>query len=273
MKNFLFIISLFLFAIGYSQHDQEFEPTFYSEISEKVASKSYYIVKFGNPSEVIVNDTIFMANSETWIEKNTYTFNSNFEMLVKKYLNNEFVADEIIHLDSIKRILNYKGNLKYEGGKWYITKVNYQYLKDKKIKEKINDSGETYLRYTVTYDSINNPTLIEHTIVGPDKTRLQNINYDYANSQFILMDFNYQGRLEEEIKGNINSNYILEKNENGDITKMYWILTDKTEPFIYEIDYEYDENGNWIKLIKNVLSPDGTIKPYCRTYREIKYKN
>jgi|TARA_R110002126_G_scaffold289763_1_gene445424 hypothetical protein len=272
MSKLPFIFLLFITLFGYSQN-QESEPTFYSEIAERVAPKTYYSVKFGNPAEVIVNDTIFMANSETWIEKNTYTFKSDFEMLVKKYRDNEFIADEIIQLDSNKRILNYEGNLKYEGGKWYVTKVNYQYLKGKKIKEKINDSGEIYMRYTVTYDSINNPTLIEHTIVGPDKTRLQNINYDYANSQFILMDFNYQGRLEEEIKGNINSDYVLEKNENGDITKMYWILTDKTEPFIHEISYEYDEKGNWIKLIKNVISPDGTEKPYHRTYREIKYKN
>ena len=272
MNKILLVLFLLITATGSSQH-QTSEPNFYSEIAEKVASKAYYNVKFGNPSEVTVKDTIFMANSDTWIEKNTYIFKSNFEMLVKKYRDNEFIADEIIKLDSNKRILNYEGNLKYEGGKWYITKVKYQYFKRKKIKEKVNDSDEIYLRYTVTYDSLNNPTLIEHTIVGPDKSRLQNINYDYANSQFILMDFNYQGQLEEEIRGNINSDYILEKNENGDITKMYWILTDKTEPFIHEINYEYDEKGNWIKLIKDVISPNGTKKPYHRTYREIKYKN
>ncbi|WP_396148665.1 hypothetical protein [Flavobacterium sp.] len=272
MGKLSFIILLFITLFGYSQN-QESEPTFYSEIAEKVASKAYYNVKFGNPSEVVVNDTIFMANSETWIEKNIYTFKSDFEMLVKKYRDNEFIADEIIQLDSDKRILKYFGNLKYEGEKWYITKVNYEYLKRKKIKEKMNDLGEIYMRYTVTYDSINNPTLIEHTIVGTDKSRLQNINYDYSNSQFIIMDFNYQGRLEEEIKGNINSNFVIETNDNGDVTKMYWILTDKKEPYIHEIDYEYDEKGNWIRLIKNVISPNGIKRPYHRTYRKIKYKN
>lgn len=273
MNKIPFILFLLITTVGYSQYDQEFEPTFYSEIAERVAPRNYYSVKFGNPAEVIVNDTIFLANSETWIENNIYSFKSVKEMLVKKYRNNELIAEEIIELDSNNRILNYEGNLKYKGGKWYITKVKYQYQENKKIKEKINDSGETYLRYTVKYDSLKNPIEIEHTIVGLDHTRLQTVNYDYPNSKFILMDFNYHGRLEEEIKGNINSDYVLEKNENGDITKLYWILTDKIEPFIHEIDYEYDEKGNWIKLIKNVISPDGTKKPYYRTYREIKYKN
>lgn len=272
MNKLPFIFLLFITLFGYSQN-QESEPTFYSEIAERVAPKTYYSVKFGNPAEVVVNDTIFMANSETWIEKNVYSFKSSREMLVKKYRDNELIADEIIELDSNNRILNYEGNLKYEGGKWYVTKVKYQYQENKKIKEKINDSGETYLRYTVKYDSLKNPTEIEHTIVGPDHSRLQSVNYDYPNSEFILMDFNYQGRLEEEIKGNINSDFIIETNQNGDTTKMYWILTDKNEPYIHEIDYEYDEKGNWIKLIKNVISPDGTKKPYHRTYRQIKYKN
>jgi hypothetical protein len=272
MSKPLIIFLLFNTLFVYSQN-QDSEPTFYTEISEKFTSKAYYNVKFGSPFEVIVNDTIFMVNSETWIEKNTYTFKSDYEMVVKKYRDNEFIADEIIQLDSNKRILNYEGNLKYEGGKWYMTKVKYRYQENKKIKEKINDSGETYLRYTVKYDSLKNPTEIENTIVGPDYKRLQSVNYDYPNSKFILMDFNYQGQLEEEIKGSINSDFIIETNQYGDPTKMYWILTDKNEPFIHEIDYEYDEKGNWIKLIKNVISPDGTKKPQHRTYREIKYKN
>lgn len=272
MSKLPFILLLFITFFGYSQN-QESEPTFYSEIAERVAPKTYYKVKFGIPIEIIVNDTIFMANSETWIEKNVYNFKSSNKMLVKKYRDSKLVADEIIELDSNNRILNYEGNLKYEGGKWYITKVKYQYQENKKIKEKINDSGETYLRYTVKYDSLKNPTKIEHTIVGPDNTRLQVVNYDYVNSKFILMDFNYQGRLEEEVKGNINSDFIIETNQNGDVTKMYWVLTDKSEPFIHEMNYEYDEKGNWVKLIKNVISPDGTKKPYHRTYRKIKYKN
>ncbi|MEC7264196.1 MAG: hypothetical protein VXW38_10680 [Bacteroidota bacterium] len=272
MNKIPYILLLFIVHIGHSQ-SQTSEPTFYSEIAEKFAPKAYYNLKFGNPSEVIVKDTIFMANSETWIEKNIYKFKSEKKISTQKYRNNEYIADEIIELDSMKRILSYEGNLKYEGGEWYVTKIKYQYQENEKIKEKINDSGETYMRYTVKYDSQKNPIIIEHTIVGPDKSKLQTINYDYPNSKFILMDFNYQGQLEEEIKGSINSDYVIEFNENGDITKQYWILTDKNQPYIHISNYEYDEKGNWIKLIKIVLGPDGTKKPYHHTYREIKYLN
>ena len=130
-----FLLLFFTSTIGYSQ-PPESEPTFYSEITERVAPRDYYIVKFGIPTEVIINDTIFMANSETWIEKNVYSFNTRGdEMLVKKYRNGLLIADERIELDPNNRILNYEGNLKYEDGKWYITKVKYKY-ETKKLKKK-----------------------------------------------------------------------------------------------------------------------------------------
>jgi len=267
-----FLIILFISTVGYSQY-QESEPTFYSEIAERAAPRDYFKVKFGNPTKVIVNDTIYMEDSKTWIEKNIYNFKSRHEMQVKKYRDGELVANETIKLDSDNRIINYVGNLKYEGGKWYVTKVKYKYEKNKKTKEKINDAGETYMRYVIKYDSLKNPTVIENTIVGPNSTSMKTVNYDYSNGKFILMDFNYQGRLVDEIKGNINPDFIIRTNKSGDVTKMYWILTDKNEPFFHEIDYQYDDKGNWIKMVRNIVSPDGTKKPYHRTYRTIKYKD
>ena len=84
-----------------------------------------------------------------------------------------------------------------------------------------------------------------------------------------MIDFNYNGQLIEELKGNINSNFIIDKNENGDITKMYWILTNKDDPYIHEIEYEYDEKGNWIGLFKYIVNPKGEKKINQRVYREI----
>ena len=265
---FLFFIT----SIAYSQH-QESEPTFFSEISERITPKDYYNIKFGTPKEVIVHDSIFLINSEIWVNKNIYNFKSPKKIDIKRYKNDEFVADEKIELDFNNKVLNYIGNLKYEGEKWYVTKFKYRYENKKKIKEKINDSGETYLRYTVEYDSLKNPILFTNTIIGtPNSNKLQSIKYDYKKNSFILMDFNYEGQLNNEIKGFINSDYIISKNEFGDITKMYWILTDKKEPYIHEIEYDYDKKGNWIKMVKSILSPDGTRKPFHKTYRKIEYK-
>lgn len=269
MYKFLTIILISTF--GFLQ-SQESEPTFFSEIAERVYPKDYYNIKHGIASKITVKDTTFMVNGEKWIEKNVYSFIDSKKLLVKKYRKNELVADEIILLDSHNRIIDYRGNLKYEDDKWYMTLLKYTYKRNKKIKEKINDSGETYMKYSVKYDKLKNPTLIKHEIVSPKHTRFQAINYDYRNDKFVLMDFNYDGKLKKEEKGFINSNYIISKNKYGDITKMYWILTDKNEPHTHEIFYDYDQNGNWIKMIRNVISPNGSKKPYHRTYRTIEYK-
>lgn len=272
MKKLQLLFLLFITTFGHSQH-QESEPTFYTEILERVAFEDFYNVKFGDPLKVVAFDTTYTKYSEPSFKKTIYSFKNRKDLIVKKYKNDELVGDEILELDSINRILNYKGNLKYEGEKWYETNVKYKYTSRLKIKEKINDSGETYLRYIVEYDSLKMPLKIEHIIVDSESSKLQAIDYDYPNRKFILMDFNYNGQLVNELKGNFNSDFIIEKNEQGDVTKMYWVLGDMNEPYIHHMEYTYDEKGNWIRIIKNILGPDGTVEPFHRTYRKIEYKN
>jgi len=272
MNKLLLILLLFITVFGYSQH-QESEPTFYNEILKRVALEDFYNIKYGKPSKVVVHDTTYTKYSEPSFKKTIYSFETERKLLVKKYKSDELVADEILELDSNNRILNYEGNSKFGGGEWYVTKVRYKYELGLKIKEKINDSGQTYMRYIVKYDSLKMPIKIEHIIVGAESMQLQAIDYDYANRKFILMDFNFNGQLVNETKGNFNSDFIIEKNERGDVTKMYWILGDMNEPYIHLMEYTYDEKGNWIKIIKNILGPDGTIEPFHRTYRNIEYKN
>lgn len=270
-KNITFIL-LFLSIQIFSQ-SQEIEPTFYSEISEIVSSKDYYKVKFGNPQTIIVLDTTFAYSSKILTEKIVYDFKTKSRIEIEKFKQSELSAKELIDLDSKNRIISYRGNIKYNSGNWYETVVKYEYKKKKKIKKKINDAGEVYLKYIVFYDKLNFPIKIESTIAGTEDTRMQVVNYDYKNSKFTLMEFNYQGKLENETKGDFNQKYIVKTNKMNDPTEMYWILTDIKEPYFHELNYKYDSNGNWIEFTKVLRKPNGEKETLQKVFREINYKN
>ena len=269
MKKITIIIFLLSFC---SINAQEQEPDFYSEIYDKYASRNYYEVENGKPSLIEVNDTIFYGSSKKWIEHNIYTFHKPNEILVKKYRNDSLAKDVKYKLDSKSRIIKYEGNIKYSKGEWYVTRLNFSYEPNKKITEKINRFGKIYMRYEVNYDSIKNPIFIKSTIVGgPESSSFENINYDYKNGIFVRSEFNYDGKIRNEEEGFINVNYVIDRNKFNDITKMYWITSNKEDKIIYDIEYEYDDNGNWTKMIKSYSEGEQPKKTYSKTYRQIKY--
>lgn len=271
MNKIIIIIFLSSFC---SIKAQEQEPDFYSEIYEKYLPRNNYVVKNGKLISIEVNDTILLRNSEKWIEHNIYTFEKPNEILVKKYRNDSLAKDEKYNLDSKSRIIKYEGNIKYSKGEWYVTRLNFSYETNKKITEKINRFGQIYMRYEVNYDSLKNPTRIKSTIVGgPNSSRLENINYDYKNRIFVRSEFDFDGNIRNEEEGFINTDYIIDRNEYNDIIKMYWVISNKKDKIIYHIDYEYDDFGNWIKIIKSYSEGEEPKKVYSKTYRKIKYKN
>ncbi|WP_299246204.1 hypothetical protein [uncultured Aquimarina sp.] len=269
MNNIILITCLFFLFLT---NAQESEPTFYSEIYDKYAPRDYYLLKKGKPNSIKVNDTVFLRNSEKWIEENIYTYEKPNKVIVKKFRKDSLTKDEIYHLDSNNRMIKYEGNIKYSKGEWYVTKLNFAYDTGKKIIEKINRFGQIYMRYEVNYDSIKNPTLIKSTIVGPNNFRLENINYDYSNGIFVRSEFNFDGKIRNEEEGFINLDYVIEKNKFGDITKMYWVTSDKKDRIIYDVEYIYDNKNNWITMIKTLSEGGKPKKVYSKTHREIQYK-
>ncbi|QCX40601.1 hypothetical protein FF125_19955 [Aureibaculum algae] len=269
MKIIFFIISLT--TVSFLQA-QEQEPTVYSEIFDNYSPRNYYRVKNGQPNNLTINDTIILNKSETWIEKNIYTFESPNKILVKKFRNDSLAKDEIYKLDSIGRLINYEGNIKYSKGEWYITRLNFTYESNKKIIEKINRFGKIHMRYEVEYDSLKNPIILRDIIVGPDYTKLESVKYDYKHGIFTHMDFNYDGNLSKEEEGYINLDYVIDRNKFGDITRMYWMTSNKQDNIIYDIEYVYDQFNNWIKMVK-ILNTGNTKKVYSKTYRKINYNN
>jgi len=265
---FIFFISNFLFLQG-----QEREPSIYTEIINSHLPKNNYSLKNGIPKEITIIDTLNLYNNETWIKKNKYTYLTKDKIQVTKYKNNELSAEEIIKIDKENRIIDYDGNIKYNDGKWFMTRINYIYEKNKKTIEKINDFGEIYIRYSIEYDKFKNPAVIKFDIVGPNYERLETADYDYKNGVFMILEFGYDGRLENETKGFINTDYVISKNQNNDITKMYWITSDKKDNIFHEFDYEYDKKGNWIKKIRTIITPNEPKKIISSTYRKIIYKN
>lgn len=53
-----------------------------------------------------------------------------------------------------------------------------------------------------------------------------------------------------------NPNYLIQENEFGDITEMYWPTAKKGSNAVHIIEYKYDKKGNWIRIKKILTTPE-----------------
>lgn len=242
-------------------------------MADKCFPKDFYTVKNGHPSTIVFYDTIQRVNSEKWTERTNYTFKKNTEILVKKFKNDSLIKDEKYHLDSKGRIVKYVGDWKHRKGEWFNKKLKFSYEKNKKIIEQLNTLDQTTERCEVHYNRFKDPTRIETTIVGSDHFKLEDLKYDYINGTYIHLKTDSYGNPTHKESGVFNVDYVIEKNEFDDITKMYWITSNKKKKIIYHIDYEYDISGNWIKKITSRTENGVSKKIVSKAYRTITYKN
>lgn len=277
MNNIVSVLCLI--NVFFLQAQSLIKPTLDSEILEKYVLKPHFKLSAGEASKILILDTIYFDDGKD-VEMTIYGFNEKNKFSLKRYVNKNLVGYRTFEIDSIGRILSYtdslsSGSISTQGNfKKHITRANYFYKEDRKIIERVDGDGNPVYRNIVYYDSLKNPTMISGTYILHKNIgdRLQTIDYNYDKATYVYSDYKYKSDEPHINNGFINLDYIIDKNEQGDITKMYWPLSQKSDGIIHEIDYTYDEKGNWIKMFKTLTKPGEQKTIISKTYRKIKYK-
>jgi len=247
-----------------------------SEIIENYSTNSPFRLKKGKPSKIMVLDTLYRDDRKD-VTQTTYSFKDAKHFSVKKFVNNKLRGYQTKEIDSIGREISYTDSLltgsSYSNGasKTDMNRAKFTYRDNVKIEERLDSSGVSVLRFTTYYDSLKNPTTITKTLIGANMTHIQTIDYNYEKGTFVHVDYSNGSKEGQQNKGFINLDYVIDKNEQGDITKMFWILSKKEESVIYNIDYTYDERGNWIRIFTTMNNPNEPKKVVSKTYRKIEY--
>ncbi|GLB47860.1 hypothetical protein [Neptunitalea lumnitzerae] len=223
--------------------------------------QGYYKVKHGEPKEIIV--TIEDRGEKSNIHYQYYNPQSI------GYTNKSYRGT--IHLDSLGRKIYQESYSKYKQRLRY-TRTKYVYTQNTKTILNVTKDDDTLNTYKVTFNEFGHPTKIENFTPDGYLESYATATYSIAEGTFLYEVYNFNGRRVLKQLKYFNPYFIINTNEHGDVSEMYWPTSYIESETTYTIEYKYDKKGNWTyeKVVMHTPESKKTIK---RVTRKISYKN
>lgn len=219
-----------------------------AELNDKINQRDYYRLKSGKASQIkvsVVTDPAFPDSPDYSYEQWEYNFvkpdsiSGQAEKDGKKVYFFQFSTDaQGRKKETIDRIPNMiKG--------WETIHIKYEYPENRKQMYVLGLDKKTQYILEVAYDSLQNPLYVGSYSPGKGVQAVAVADYLYTDRYYNHTLYNSKGRALLEESQYFYHDYIIKKNEQGDVTQMY-------EPFepiifgvVFYIKYRYDKRGNW----------------------------
>ena len=238
-----------------------------SELMNKPRTEELYKVRENNIENLTVTEVNYLKN-ETYTNKWIYN-----------YTNDSIISGRLFKNDELKSIFEYVLN---QDKKIIESKVLFHHsfgLKERlHIKYTINDSLKilTFLdanlniqrTMIVQHDSLKSPIKIT-SITNNQIEAMETADYNYKLNTYEYKVYNNAGELVLEKIEHYNHDFIIEKNDYGDIVKMFWPISQNRSVITFE--YKYDNKNNWVKRVKKI-AVNGKAETSTEVRRVIKYK-
>lgn len=239
-----------------------------SELMNKPRTDDLYKVKEKNIERVIAYETNYLKN-ETYVNK--WIFNYSSDTIIRgKLLKNEELKSVFEYvLNDEKRIIEMKVNFFSQYVKNDKQHIKYEVTDHVKILNFLDNNSVIKAKMIVDMDSLQSPVRITSINSNNEIQSKETADYNYKTNTYNYKVYNYNNEIVLNKTEYYNPKFIIEKNEFGDITRMFWPLS--SNKAIITFEYKYDKNGNWIKRIKKNFS-NNTESISTVVKREIKYK-
>ena len=244
--------------------------------NELAAGKGFvdhYSLKNGQARKMVVKVITNPDDDDKIIGKWIYKFPSTNVITGKLYRNGALISTVELELDANKRTVFKNLNFKDENVGWERTISNIEYGEKSKEFQILNKEGEIESIMHVEFDSLKSPTKITTLDMHGKFKALATADYDYRNGTFNYKVFKKDMSIEMDRVEYYNLNYILKRNEFGDITEMFWPIAfaKKDVTIKHKIEYDYDKKGNWTKITRILVTPE-TEKVLSIIKRKINYQ-
>ncbi|OYQ47459.1 hypothetical protein [Flavobacterium aurantiibacter] len=227
----------------------------------------FYKVRENNVESLTVTETNFLED-ETYTNKWVYFYSKD------SIINGKLFKDE-----ELKSTFKYTINKNRELTESQVLFYHKQKVNDRlHVKYILSDSVmilklldeklEVYRRMIVEMDSLKSP--IKITSLNNDEIEAEETaEYNYNLNTFKYKVYNRYNKLVLDKIEHYNHNFIIGKNELGDVVEMIWPLSrDKS---VIRFDYKYDQKNNWIKRVKKIIKNNKEVITTI-VRRSIKYK-
>lgn len=231
----------------------------------------YYILKYGKASEIRVT-VVNNPNDDKYVDKWEYEFKDDNLVRGILYRDSELLSRTEFELDSLNRKISLKENFKHKALGWKRTDSRTLYTENKKELQFLNSTGDIQYKMIVEYDSVHFPIKITSYNSQGEFDALSTASYDYDSNTYRYKVYKNDMSVVLDQPKHFILNYILQKNEFGDVTEMYWITSNKEANVRHVIEYKYDKKGNWIRKKRRLITPDRK-KVLSVISRKIKYKD
>ena len=233
---------------------------------------NYFETKKGEINKITVNKIGYYSSGETYKEKWIYSYISPGRIQGEKYEDNELQMKFQYELDSLNRIVKEFTESKIPLMGWRKEIVVFEYADNKVIFEKRYNENNLISTAKYDYDNLNNPIKLSLYNSKGQLSSYETADYDYNKSTYLykVFDSNDVMSLQETNFCNIVAAKNL-KNEQGDLVQIIWPTASPDENVYHSFEYEYDNQGNWIKRKRFVLENKEKSK-HSIINRKIEYR-
>lgn len=235
--------------------------------------ENYYESRNDDIEKITVNKTGFYSSGETYNERWIFHFNEPNKIDGEFYKNGKLKSNFTYEFDEEKRLVKKKVRSNRPLVGWTKEIFLYEYLNENKIVEKHFNENEELIRFVnFIYDDYNNPVKLTIVNLPSLQKSYETADYNYQNSSYKYSILNTNGDLVLEETNYCNTDTTNNtRNELGDFTKVAWGTSSPNRQVFHTMDYKYDNNGNWIKRVRTVVSKDGKNK-HSIIKRKIEYR-
>lgn len=238
-----------------------------SELMNKPRTEELYKTNGSNVKNMTVSETNFLKN-ETYTNKWSYNYTNDSIINGRLFKDEELKSIFEYVIDKNKKIIESKVVFYHKSIKDDRLHVKFTITDSLKTLTFLDDNLNVVSEMIVEMDSLKSPTKI--TSVKNGKIQSMEIaNYNYKANTYNYKVYNYSNEMVLDKLEYYNYNFIIEKNDFGDIVKMIWPLSKNKS--IVTFEYKYDKNNNWIKRTRKIKENDKEITTSI-VKRDITYK-
>jgi len=237
-----------------------------------------FMPKHGIPEQIIRTQS-FYSTSEVKKQKNIIDFSARLDTIMEKRFEDELIKAQAMYLfDDNKRLVYISFKEKVSSFGWQEKHTYYKYDNNGLSEIRRTNVLDQLIDQTRTKsDSLHNPIYLIWYNADLNLKGYETGEYLYAQNKCIRRMYNNQAELQSKEECSIESKESDESkfNQYGDCTfyPRAWFENDKV---YFQVDYKYDELGNWIEkklyrliIVENKVT-DKTVLQKIK--RKIKYR-
>ncbi|MFN4027712.1 MAG: hypothetical protein ACK4IZ_09720 [Flavobacterium sp.] len=239
-----------------------------SELMNKPRTEELYKTNSNNVKNMIVSEINFLTN-ETYTNKWIYNYTNDSIINGRLFKDEELKSMFEYVINKNKKIIASKVVFYHKSIKNDRLHVKYNITDSLKTLTFLDENLNVVSKMIVEMDSLQSPTRIT-SLKNGEIQAVETADYNYKLNTYNYKVYNYSKEMVLDKLEYYNYNFILEKNDFGDIVKMIWPLSKNKSIILFE--YKYDKNNNWIKRTKKRIENNQEITTSI-VKRDITYKN